>query len=136
LPSAPHRVARLATEGGRRSYPLARAGDRSGTTRRAAHDRPRQSRQEGSLAEPGVDHACLPPRLCGGGATALLVVDLIKGSGVTNSPSELLASGGVVWLGNNLSFALLYWLIDSGGAVARPHPGGPGRVPLSPPQRA
>jgi uncharacterized membrane protein len=52
-------------------------------------------------------------------ATALLVYDLIKGIGVTNSPSELLASGSVVWLGNNLSFALLYWLIDSGGPIAR-----------------
>jgi hypothetical protein len=49
----------------------------------------------------------------------LLVYDLIKGSGVTNSPAELLASGALVWLGNNLSFALLYWLIDSGGPVAR-----------------
>jgi hypothetical protein len=52
-------------------------------------------------------------------ATALLVYDLIKGRGVTNSPSELLASGGLVWLGNNLSFALLYWLIDGGGPLAR-----------------
>jgi hypothetical protein len=52
-------------------------------------------------------------------ATVLLVYDLIKGIGVTNSPSELLASGGVVWLGNNISFALLYWLIDSGGPIAR-----------------
>jgi hypothetical protein len=52
-------------------------------------------------------------------ATVLLVYDLIKGIGVTNSPEELLASGGIVWLGNNLSFALLYWLIDSGGPVAR-----------------
>jgi uncharacterized membrane protein len=52
-------------------------------------------------------------------ATVLLVYDLIKGLGVTNSPSELLASGGVVWLGNNISFALLYWLIDSGGPIAR-----------------
>jgi hypothetical protein len=51
--------------------------------------------------------------------TALLVYDLIKGTGVTNSPSELLADGGLVWLGNNLSFALLYWMIDSGGPVAR-----------------
>jgi hypothetical protein len=25
----------------------------------------------------------------------------------------------MVWLGNNLSFALLYWLIDSGGPIAR-----------------
>jgi hypothetical protein len=61
-------------------------------------------------------------------ATALLVYDLIKGSGVTNSPSELLASGGVVWLGNNLSFALLYWLIDSGGPIAkRPRSTSPSR---------
>ena len=52
-------------------------------------------------------------------ATVLLIYDLIKGTGVTNSPSELLASGGLVWLGNNLSFALLYWLIDSGGPLAR-----------------
>jgi hypothetical protein len=52
-------------------------------------------------------------------ATALLVYDLIKGTGVSSSPSELLAAGGLVWLGNNLSFALLYWLIDSGGPVAR-----------------
>src|SRR3954447_19997583 len=52
-------------------------------------------------------------------ATVLLVSDLIKGVGVTVSPSKLLATGGVVWLGNNISFSLLYWLIDSGGPVAR-----------------
>ena len=52
-------------------------------------------------------------------ATALLVADLIRGKGVSNDPSELLASGGVVWLGNNLSFALLYWLMDGGGPSAR-----------------
>jgi hypothetical protein len=52
-------------------------------------------------------------------ATVLLVYDLIHGSGVTNSPSRLLASGALVWFGNNLSFALLYWLIDSGGPIAR-----------------
>ena len=52
-------------------------------------------------------------------ATVLLIYDLIQGTGVTNSPSELLASGGLVWLGNNLAFALLYWLIDSGGPLAR-----------------
>ena len=51
--------------------------------------------------------------------TGLLVYDLIRGHGVSNSPSELLASGAIVWLGNNLSFALLYWLIDSGGPIAR-----------------
>jgi len=51
--------------------------------------------------------------------TVLLIYDLIKGVGVTNSPQELLASGGLVWLGNNLAFAMLYWLIDSGGPLAR-----------------
>ena len=52
-------------------------------------------------------------------ATVFLVADLVKGSGVTNSPSELLASGALVWLGNNLAFALLYWLVDGGGPAAR-----------------
>jgi len=52
-------------------------------------------------------------------ATLLLVYDLVKGIGVTTSPQELLASGGLVWIGNNLAFAMLYWLIDGGGPVAR-----------------
>ena len=52
-------------------------------------------------------------------ATGLLVYDLIKGLGVTNSPGQLLASGAVVWLGNNISFSLLYWLMDGGGPIAR-----------------
>ena len=33
-------------------------------------------------------------------ATTLLVYDLIKGIGVTQSPGELLAAGAMVWLGN------------------------------------
>ena len=52
-------------------------------------------------------------------ATVLLVADLIGGKGVTNSPDQLLASGAIVWLGNNLAFGLLYWLMDGGGPVAR-----------------
>jgi len=52
-------------------------------------------------------------------ATTTLVYDLIKGHGVSNSPTRLLAAGGLVWLGNNLSFALLYWLMDGGGPIAR-----------------
>ena len=52
-------------------------------------------------------------------ATVVLIADLIKGVGVSENPSELLASGGVVWLGNNLAFALLYWLMDGGGPRAR-----------------
>jgi hypothetical protein len=52
-------------------------------------------------------------------ATVLLVADLIKGTGVSSSPGDLLATGALVWLGNNLAFALLYWLIDSGGPIIR-----------------
>jgi hypothetical protein len=52
-------------------------------------------------------------------ATVFLITDLIKGVGVSEEPSELLASGAVVWLGNNLAFALLYWLMDGGGPRAR-----------------
>jgi len=52
-------------------------------------------------------------------ATVLLVYDLVKGIGVTQSATRLLASGALIWLGNNLAFALFYWLIDSGGPVAR-----------------
>jgi uncharacterized membrane protein len=52
-------------------------------------------------------------------STVLLVYDLIEGVGVSEEPTELLATGAFVWFGNNLSFALLYWLIDSGGPMAR-----------------
>jgi hypothetical protein len=52
-------------------------------------------------------------------ATALLVYDLIEGTGVSQSADELLASGAVIWIGNNLAFALLYWLLDGGGPLAR-----------------
>ena len=52
-------------------------------------------------------------------STSLLVYDLIKGTGVANSASKLLATGAVVWLGNNLAFAMLFWLMDGGGPVAR-----------------
>jgi hypothetical protein len=58
-------------------------------------------------------------------ATALLVDDLIRGTGVANSPSELLAEGAVVWLGNNLAFGLVYWLVDGGGPIARSRRGMP-----------
>jgi hypothetical protein len=52
-------------------------------------------------------------------ATTLLIDDLIEGKGNTNRPADLLASGGMVWLGNNLTFAILYWLMDGGGPIAR-----------------
>jgi hypothetical protein len=52
-------------------------------------------------------------------ATAVLIYDLIQGIGVTQDATRLLAYGALIWLGNNLAFALLYWLIDSGGPIAR-----------------
>ena len=52
-------------------------------------------------------------------ATAVLIVDLIRGGRVTESASSLLASGALIWLGNALVFGLLYWALDSGGPLAR-----------------
>src|SRR5207247_4364639 len=52
-------------------------------------------------------------------ATAVLIVDLIRGGKVTESASSLLASGALIWLGNALVFGLLYWALDSGGPLAR-----------------
>jgi hypothetical protein len=52
-------------------------------------------------------------------ATGILIRDLIHGTGPANRPGQLLATAGVVWLGNNLAFGLLYWLIDSGGPMRR-----------------
>jgi hypothetical protein len=52
-------------------------------------------------------------------ATGFLVADLIRGKGVANDANELLASGAIVFLGNNLAFTLVYWLVDGGGPIAR-----------------
>ena len=52
-------------------------------------------------------------------ATGLLVYDLIRGHGVSQSATKLLAAGAMVWVGNNLAFGMLYWLMDSGGPLAR-----------------
>src|SRR5262249_11646343 len=53
-------------------------------------------------------------------STFKLIKDLIEGGGqVTHSATALLASGGIIWMGNILIFGLLYWLLDSGGPTAR-----------------
>ena len=52
-------------------------------------------------------------------STVQLIVDLVQGTKVTSSASALLASGAVIWLGNVLVFSLFYWLLDSGGPLAR-----------------
>ena len=52
-------------------------------------------------------------------STAVLIADLIRGASVADSPGPLLTSGALIWLGNCLTFGLLYWLLDSGGPLAR-----------------
>jgi hypothetical protein len=52
-------------------------------------------------------------------STGVLIVDLVRGSKVTESAASLLASGALIWLGNALVFGLLYWELDSGGPLAR-----------------
>ena len=52
-------------------------------------------------------------------STSVLIRDLIIGGKVTESAGTLLSSGALIWLGNCLVFGLLYWLLDSGGPLAR-----------------
>jgi uncharacterized membrane protein len=52
-------------------------------------------------------------------STGKLIDELIRGAKVTQSAGPLLASGALIWFGNVLVFGLLYWLLDSGGPVAR-----------------
>ena len=54
-------------------------------------------------------------------ATGQLIDDLIHGGPETNSASDLLEAGSLVWVSNNIAFALLYWELDGGGAAARAH---------------
>ena len=52
-------------------------------------------------------------------ATVVLITDLIKGGNATESAGNLLASGATIWLGNCIVFGLVYWMMDSGGPLAR-----------------
>jgi uncharacterized membrane protein len=53
--------------------------------------------------------------------TVQLIDDLLQGGPTTNSASALLSAGAIVWVSNNIAFALLYWELDSGGAATRAH---------------
>lgn len=59
--------------------------------------------------------------------TVRLVDVLIHGGKTTNSADQLLTAGAIVWGSNILAFALLYWLLDSGGPAVRAdrHPAAP-----------
>src|SRR5262245_49688862 len=52
-------------------------------------------------------------------ATWQLIDDLIQGGPETNSANALLEAGSLVWVSNNIAFALLFWELDGGGAAAR-----------------
>lgn len=55
-------------------------------------------------------------------ATVALTVALVRGSAaITNSPSQLLRAGSLVWLGLLITFAFLYWELDLGGPGERAH---------------
>ena len=54
-------------------------------------------------------------------STARLIDDLVTGGPHTNAAGALLAAGAIVWISNNIAFALLYWELDGGGAAARAH---------------
>jgi uncharacterized membrane protein len=54
-------------------------------------------------------------------ATGVLIDHLINGGSETNSAGALLKAGSIVWVSNNIAFALLYWELDGGGAAARAH---------------
>src|SRR4029077_14101659 len=52
-------------------------------------------------------------------STIQLIDDLIHGGSETNSASALLQAGGNVWVCTVLTFSLLYFELDGGGAAAR-----------------
>ena len=53
------------------------------------------------------------------GVTVRLIADLVRGGPETNSPGQLLRVGLLVWLYSIISFAFLYWELDTGGPEAR-----------------
>ncbi len=52
------------------------------------------------------------------GSAARLITGLVNGTEHA-SASDLLVSGGAIWLTNVIAFALWYWEFDRGGPVAR-----------------
>ena len=55
-------------------------------------------------------------------AAVRLVHDIVTNSKLfANSPTGLLATGGVIWATNVIAFGLWYWDLDRGGAAARAH---------------
>jgi hypothetical protein len=53
------------------------------------------------------------------GVTTRLIGDLLQGGPETNSATDLLSVGFLVWLYTIIAFAFLYWGLDGGGTQAR-----------------
>jgi hypothetical protein len=53
------------------------------------------------------------------GVTGRLVVDLVEGGPETNSATDLLKIGFLIWLYTIIAFSFLYWVLDGGGAESR-----------------
>jgi hypothetical protein len=60
---------------------------------------------------------------------------LIDDGPETNSATDLLEAGSLVWISNNIAFALLFWELDGGGAAARAHRTAGERLDLAFPQQ-
>jgi hypothetical protein len=54
-------------------------------------------------------------------ATVWLVIELLDGAPDLSNAPTLLRTGALVWVDVNLTFALLYWELDGGGAAERLH---------------
>ena len=53
------------------------------------------------------------------GVTGRLVVDLVEGGPETNSASDLLKTGFLIWFYTIVAFAFVYWVLDGGGPESR-----------------
>jgi len=54
-------------------------------------------------------------------ATGVLIHALVVGVPQASDADFVLAAGNIVWVSNNIAFALLYWEMDGGGSAARAH---------------
>jgi uncharacterized membrane protein len=52
-------------------------------------------------------------------AASRLVVDIVEGGPETNSATDLLKTGFLVWVYTIIAFTFLYWLLDGGGPESR-----------------
>ena len=53
------------------------------------------------------------------GVTGRLIVDLVEGGPETNSATDLLKTGFLVWFYAIIAFPFLYWILDGGGPESR-----------------